>query len=119
MLLLLQNCNNFLQNYFRISWAVKNSINAKRYYFNYVQYSNQKVYNVDAAIKDLAKVNPDLTDEFFDCLYKYSSLPSLYVKPMRFKIEDELRLVFEMPKDVKKFLRITNKGLLDYIKIIN
>jgi hypothetical protein len=63
--------------------------------------------------------DPDLIDDAtFDLLYDNSFLPSLFVKPTRFSIEEELRLVFEMPKDVPDVLRTTNKGLLRHIEII-
>jgi hypothetical protein len=63
--------------------------------------------------------DPDLIDDgIFDLLYKSSFLPSLFMKPTRFSIENELRLVFEMAKDVPHVLRITDKGLLRYIEII-
>src|SRR5262245_32765981 len=38
-----------------------------------------------------------INDSMFEFLYKRSFLPSLYVKPTRFSVEQELRLVFEMP----------------------
>ena len=40
------------------------------------------------------------------------------MKPTRFSIENELRFVFEMAKDVPHVLRITDKGLLRHIEII-
>jgi hypothetical protein len=42
-----------------------------------------------------------INDAKFGFLYKHGVVPSLYVKPtMRFPIERQLRLVFEMPNDV-------------------
>jgi hypothetical protein len=64
--------------------------------------------------------DPNLIDDrVFDLLYDKSFLPSLFMKPTRFSIEEELRLVFEMPQDVPDVLRIAEKSLLKHIEIIH
>jgi len=55
-------------------------------------------------------------------LSKHVYLSSLFVKPKGFENENEIRLVFEMRKDVKRkrrVLDIHNEGLLDYVEVIN
>jgi hypothetical protein len=59
-----------------------------------------------------------ITDSEFEFLYENSLLPSLYVKPTRFSVEQELRLDFEMPNDVPLTTRITNKGLVRHIETV-
>ena len=57
-------------------------------------------------------------DAMFDFLYGSTFIPSLFMKPTRFSAEQELRLTFEMSKDVPDILKITDKNLLKYIEII-
>jgi hypothetical protein len=59
-----------------------------------------------------------INGSIFNLLYKNSFLSSLYVKPTRFAVEQEYRLVFEMPNDVPLTTRITNKGLVRYIEMV-
>lgn len=101
-------------------------LGAKRYYFNHVMYNDLKIFRIKTLKSILLSradppgdFDPDLIgDATFDLLYDNSFLPSLFMKPTRFSIEEELRLVFEMPKDVPDVLRTTNKDLLKHIEIV-
>ena len=103
-------------------------LGSKRVYFNHVVYNDLKMFRTKT-LKSIrlsrteppGNFDPQLIDDaIFDLLYDDSFLPSLFMKPTRFSIEEELRLVFEMPKDIAPphVLRRTNKGLLKYIEII-
>ena len=105
---------------------VQSLLRAKRYYFNHVIYNDLKMFRI-RTVKSIilsrtdppGDFDPDLIgDAIFDLLYDNSFLPSLFMKPTRFSIEEELRLVFEMPKDVPDVLRIANKALLRHIEIV-
>ena len=97
--------------------AIQKSIGAIRFYINTVQYSDLKIFSfTDNTFDAETSVSPDINENVFDCLYNYSFLPSLFVKPSGFSDENEIRIVFEMPIDTKRYIRITNKGLLNKIK---
>ena len=101
-------------------------LGAKRFYFNRVVYNDLKMFRIKT-LKSLylSKANstdfdPQLIDDaIFDLLYDNSFLPGLFMKPTRFSVENELRLVFEMPGDVPPphVIRKTDKALLKYIEI--
>ena len=60
-----------------------------------------------------------IDDKLFDFLYDNSFLPSLFMKPLRFADESELRIVFELPNDVPGHVRISDKRLLEQIEIVS
>ncbi len=95
--------------------SIMKSIGAIRWCIRRVDYSDLKAYRIKQIIKNMPKAGFDMNEELFECLLNASTLPSIFVKPMRFSDENELRLVFEMPKDVKKQLTLHNQGLLQYI----
>lgn len=97
---------------------IKKSIGAKNWTIKKVTYSDFKAYSTNQLITDLKGVSPDLSDEFFNYLIQYSFLPSIFCKPTCFSTENELRLTFEMDKNVKKKMNFDNLGLLDQIEII-
>lgn len=100
------------------------SIGAKKWYLQKVQYSDFKAYKLEYEIRNLEGVMGDYDtlneiskEDLFNCLYKNSFSTSLFVKPTRFNKDQELRLVFEMSKDVRKELNFDNLGLLKQIQI--
>ena len=97
---------------------VSKAIGAIDWQVRKVRYSDYKAYITDSLITDLNGVNPDLSDELFNILYKISETPSVFCKPKRFSTEQELRLAFTMGRDVKKILNFDNIGLLDDIEIL-
>jgi len=107
-----------IPNIIAFAKAVQKSIGAIRFYINRVQYADLKIYHINDNSFDVeSAASPDINEKVFKSLYNYSFLPSLYVKPSGFSPEQEIRIVFEMPRDTKKIIRISNKGLLDYIQI--
>jgi hypothetical protein len=106
-----------ISNVKSFSNAVCKSIGAKKWYLQKVQYSDFKAYKIEHEIKTLETSNLSFNEEIFDILYKHSFFPSIFVKPTRFNTEKELRLIFEMPKDVRKELKFDNLGLVNQIKI--
>ena len=100
---------------------------AKRFFFNHVIYNDLKLFYVET-LKSFtpSKANAPndnfdpqcINDSIFDLLYDSSFLSSLFMKPKRFSIEQELRLVFEMPKDVPDVLRINDRGLVRHIEVV-
>jgi hypothetical protein len=97
---------------------IKKSIGAKNWTIKKVTYSDFKAYSTTQLISDLKGVSPDLSEEFFNYLIEYSYLPSIFCKPTRFSPESELRLTFEMDKNVKRKMQFDNLGLLSDIEII-
>jgi hypothetical protein len=97
---------------------IKKSIGAKSWTIKKVIYSDFKSYSANQEITDLKGVSPDLSEEFFNYLIRFSFLPSIFCKPTRFSTENELRLTFEMDKNVQKKMNFDNLGLLDQIEII-
>ena len=101
-------------------------LGATRFYFNRVVYDDLKLLRVKT-LKSITLsqddrpgiFDPQLVNEaMFDLLYESSFLPSLFMKPSRFAMEEELRLVFEMPDDVPNVLKVTDKNLAKRIEII-
>jgi len=104
----------------------KQLLKAQRFYFNQVIYDDLKIFRTNT-LKSIrlsrdepsGDFDPNLIDDrVFDLLQDKSFLPSLFMKPTRFSMEEELRLVFEMPQDVPDVLRIAEKSLLKHIEII-
>jgi hypothetical protein len=104
-------------------------LGARRFYFNHVSYNDLKMFRT-RTLQTLrlsrddppGNFDPNLvTDAVFDLLYKGSFLPSLFMKPVRFSTENELRLVFEMPADVPPphVLRLVNPSLVKQIEFIS
>jgi hypothetical protein len=106
---------------------VQASLGAKKYYFNKVSYNDLKLFRANTLKSfDLSRPNapnnnfdPGVIDKAaFDLLYDTSFLSSLFMKPTRFSVEQELRLVFEMPKDVPDVIRLQNPELAKHIEIV-
>jgi hypothetical protein len=107
---------------------VRSKLGARRFYFNRVIYNDLKMFRVKT-LKSFDLIGPGAPNDNFDpqviiepvfnLLCDSSFLPSLFMKPTRFSIEEELRLVFEMPTDIPQVLRITDKALLKHIEVIS
>jgi len=94
-------------------------INAKNYYIQNVEYSTLKLYiNKDNINDTKIETNSILSSRFFDIIQKHLIYPSLFVKPELFSDENEVRIIFEMKKDVNKPSRFENKLLLNQIEVI-
>jgi hypothetical protein len=108
--------------------TVQSLFGAKKFYFNKVVYNDLKMFRIKtlktvrlSQTEPPGNFDPQLIDEeIFDLLYGNSFLPSLFMKPTRFSIEEELRLVFEMPEDVPPphVLIMKEKALLKHVEII-
>jgi hypothetical protein len=59
-----------------------------------------------------------ISDEMFHFIHRRVTLPSLFMKPSSKDPEHELRFAFKTPKDQKTPKDIHNRGLLDYIEVI-
>jgi hypothetical protein len=97
---------------------VQKTIGAKNWHIKKVLYSDYKAFRIERNISHLSGVSPDLSNEMFNILYDASFIPSIFCKPTFFNKEQELRLVFEMEKNVKKELNFDQLGLLDEIEIL-
>jgi hypothetical protein len=116
-----------IANIRRFAEEVQSLLGATGFYFNHVIYNDLKMFRARTLKSlDLVKTgapndnfDPQVFDDaMFDFLYDSTFLPSLFMKPTRFSAEQELRLTFEMSKDVPDVLKITDKNLLKYIEII-
>jgi hypothetical protein len=97
--------------------TISKTINARSYFIQNVEYNTLKLYiNKDKIINSKINLNQILSAEYFEILKEHLLYPSLYVKPGTFKNENEVRIVFEMPKDQFKPYRFENKELLKHIK---
>lgn len=93
-------------------------IKAIKYFIHKVEYNSLKTYiNPKVYINENINVaDRILVPEYLDILYQNLIYPSLFVKPEAFSSEDEVRIVFEMPRDYNKPYRFKNKKLLKHIQ---
>lgn len=92
-------------------------INAVKYYIQNIEYNTLKLYiNKNNLIDTKIDTNNILNSNFFDLLQSYILYPSIFVKPEPFKTENEVRIIFEMKKDVSKPYIFENKTLLKLIE---
>jgi len=118
-----------ITNLRRFAEELKALFGAKRFYYNQVVYNDIKLFRAKtlktirlSSQEPPGNFEPSLINEaIFDLLYETSFHPSLFMKPTRFAIEEELRLVFEMPTDVPPphFLLKTNVDLVKHIEIVH
>jgi hypothetical protein len=99
---------------------IAKTINAKRYQVQNVEYNSLKLYINNNAINN-SKIPTNsaehiLTPELFKVIQHHATYPSLFVKPEVFQQENEVRIIFEMPKDQYKPYRFKSKELLSYIR---
>jgi hypothetical protein len=92
--------------------AIARSIGARSWYIYKMLYTDLKTYVNQVPIYN-NEINPErlLSDEYIKEIYQQSIIPSVFIKPNRFKVESEVRIVFEMSKNQKCPKRISNKGL--------
>ena len=107
-----------IENISSFANKIQKSIGAKSWQLKRIIYSDYKAYRVYQVVEDINGASPNLSEEMFRYLQKYSVLPSIFCKPTCFSPENELRLVFEMDKNVKKKLSFDNLGLLDEIECL-
>jgi len=109
----INNINSFARE-------ISKAIGAKKAVIQKVKYSSAKLFTCRNNNLDLDFLSrSELNNELFDFFYQTSVIPCLFIKPMDFSPEEEIRFVFEMDKDLKKPIRLHNKGLLDFIKVVN
>lgn len=92
--------------------AIARAIGARAWYIYKMLYTDLKTYINHSPISN-NEINPKrlVSDEYIKEVYNQSLIPSVFIKPNRFKVESEVRIVFEMSKDQKCPKRISNKGL--------
>jgi hypothetical protein len=111
----------------RFADSVAQIIGAKRYHFNRVAYDDLKLFKTKTLNRfNFArnKLSTDfepaaIDDKLFKFLCDRSFLPSLFMKPRRFQDESEIRIAFELSKDIPGCVRITDQGLLQHLGIIS
>ena len=61
-----------------------------------------------------------INESFFSVFYEYGFMPSLFSKPVAYKVERERRVVFERRDDIKSpTLIVEDKSLLKYISLVD
>ena len=99
---------------------VQKIIGAKSYCVKQVKYSTLKVcrfYNKNELL--LVGEELFLEEALYDLIKKEAFLPSLFLKPLNYKKENEIRLVFEMNKNVCTDIYFTETKLKKWIEVIN
>ena len=97
--------------------AVAKAIGARRVLISRIQYTDSKLYQFEKKNYQVGNEIRTAFDDLYDDILQNLPLPSLFLKPSFFKPENEVRLAFEMPKDVKRNLDLNNLGLLRQIEI--
>jgi hypothetical protein len=111
----------------RFADSVAHIIRARRHYFNRVAYDDLKLFRTKTLNRfNFAQNNRGtdfdpaiIDDKLFRFLCDKSFFASLFMKPLRFVNESELRIAFELSEDVPGCVRITDKSLLQHIEIIS
>ena len=101
---------------------IKETLRAKSYYCYEIKYSARKIFSIDFGnerFDHTFKDKYEITPELFDIFYNNSFFPSLFIKPEFFSDEKEIRIAFEMDRDIDDPIDIENKDLLKYIEILN
>jgi hypothetical protein len=99
---------------------IKKAINAKSWEIKRVTYTDFKAYSAFTEINDIERImNLDINEEFFRYLLDFSSLPSVYCKPLDFLPENEIRLTFEMGRDVNRTCHFRNINLIKEFEVLN
>lgn len=119
--------NNFGKGCYEISDVigfcehVKTKLNAKRYYIRKVCYSDLKITRTDnLSIRKFLKnlKNGEISELLFDEIIKIAYFPCLFIKPIAFKEEQEVRIVFEMKADVEEVMYLTDSEIIQYLNFI-
>jgi hypothetical protein len=69
--------------------------------------------------KEMHQLHRALLRDLFKEFYEDALLPSLFVKPTRYAEERERRLAIELRSDISEVVRVTDKELLDFVKIVD
>lgn len=95
---------------------IKDLIGAKSWVINKVQYTNLKQIILENQV-----LNWDFRDclhpNLFELIYEPSFFPSVFSKMHSFNKENEVRLAFEMDHDVDWDRTVTDKSLLEDVKV--
>jgi len=116
-----------IKNARRFADSVAHIIGAKRYHFNRVAYNDLKLFRTKTLNRfNFARntVSTDfdpatIDDRLFRFLCEKSFFASLFMKPLRFVDESELRIAFELSKDVPGCVRVSNESLLNHLEVIS
>lgn len=95
---------------------IQHSIKARGYKIYKVKYANAKCFELTIPTFRWTPGTPfmwQLYSPLRDCGY----IPNLFIKPEQFSPESEIRISFDMPRDVHDPIEVTNKGLLKNIEI--
>lgn len=107
----------YFPNVRSVAESISRSIGAKRFFVQKVSYNSSKWFTLDSEINNnKIDLNDIVSEPYIELINKVCLYPSLFVKPLPFEPEKEVRIVFEMPKDQKLPRQFFNKEILDYIK---
>lgn len=105
--------------------ALQRRVGALRYSVFEVIYNDSKVFRLDGS--DAPGQLFDANNQVIETSYTYilnkligiGSYPHLFVKPLRYSSEREVRIAFEMPRDIEAhYLDIEVPELLDYVEFL-
>ena len=97
---------------------LRKHVQAKRIYYKRVEYDELKILRYKGDFEFSETEQELIDDKTFNLINKIITPNSIFRKPIDYLSEYELRFAFETIRDKKNHVIIHNKGLLDYIEII-
>lgn len=96
------------------------AIGAVNYDIQRINYSSLKAFQINLEDNELDNLSGSpFSDRLHRVILEYAKFPCLHVKPSDYCDEEEIRIVFQLPKDSRKRLYPHCKGLLDFIEVMN
>lgn len=80
-----------------------------------VNYADLKMHRASLPLEAVTGFPPNLTPKLAQALRRRGRLPAIFGKPKRFETEREVRIAFEMSKDVSETRSVVNQRLLRHV----
>lgn len=98
--------------------ALEQILKPKSYYICNIQYVDLKIYRGVIPNMEFSKDKFEFNRDFVKFIDIKSRLPSIFSKPMRFKLEKEVRISYKMKSDVLNLKEISSSNLLKFVRSI-
>jgi hypothetical protein len=105
----------------RFAEIARELLGAKKYHLHKVIYRNRKMHRSDKTLRNFKISASDglMNEPLFGALYESGFLPSLFIKPVRFQVEQEIRIAFELNEDIPNFISKRNADLAKCIEVVS